>query len=110
MFADDLVLISESHTGLQNCLSELYNYCKKWGLSINTDKTKVVIFNKGGHKYKNYHFNINGDTIDIVTDYCYLGIIFSACGSFTKASKVLYDKSLRAMFTLKGDVYSDTKY
>ena len=75
MFADDLVLISESHTGLQNCLSELYNYCNKWGLSINTDKTKVVIFNKGGHKYKNYHLNINGDTIDIVTDYCYLGNI-----------------------------------
>ena len=101
MFADDLVLISETHSGLQNCLSELYNYCKKWGLIINTDKTKVVIFNKTGHKYKNFQFNINGERIDVVTEYCYLGIIFTACGSFTKANKVLYEKSLRAMFMLK---------
>ena len=101
MFADDLVLISETHSGLQNCLHELYNYCKKWGLIINTDKTKVVIFNKTGHRYKNFQFNINGEKIDVVTEYCYLGIIFTACGSFTKANKVLYEKSLRAMFMLK---------
>ena len=49
MFADDLVLISETAEGLQNCLNALQNYCDKWCLSINTDKTKVMIFNKGGH-------------------------------------------------------------
>ena len=101
MFADDLVLISESHTGLQNCLSELQKYCEKWGLTINTDKTKVVIFNKGGNKYSTYSFNINGINIEIVQQYCYLGIAFSASGTFVNACKILYDKSLKALFMLK---------
>ena len=45
-FADDLVIFSESPTGLQNSLNKLEKYCKNWGLAINTNKTKIVIFNK----------------------------------------------------------------
>ena len=44
--ADDLVLISESKEGLQQHLNVLEKNCKDWKLSVNTDKTKVVIFNK----------------------------------------------------------------
>ena len=35
LYADDLVLISESPVGLQNCLNKLYDYSKTWKLSIN---------------------------------------------------------------------------
>ena len=31
-WADDLVLMSTSQKGLQNCLNHLYNYCTKWGI------------------------------------------------------------------------------
>ena len=47
-WADDLVLISESKEGLQQHLNVLEKYCKDWKLSVNTDKTQVVIFNKKG--------------------------------------------------------------
>ena len=85
MFADDLVLISQSAEGLQNCLNKLQSYCDKWCLTVNTDKTKVVIFNKGGHKISKYRFVLNNSTIEIVQKYCYLGIIFSSTGSFSNA-------------------------
>ena len=39
--------------------------------------------------------------IDVVDKYCYLGIIFSACGSFKKACDALYDKALKAFYKFK---------
>ena len=82
MFADDLVLVSQSADGLQTCLTNLESYCNKWCLTVNTDKTKIIIFNKGGHKISRFTFKINDSNIDVVQKYCYLGIIFSSTGSF----------------------------
>jgi len=48
LFADDAVLVSESKDGLQNSLNSLYSYCQKWNLTVNIEKTKVMIFRKGG--------------------------------------------------------------
>ena len=50
MYADDLVLISESSNGLQNCLNKLYNYTTKWGLKVNLKKTKILTFQKSKKK------------------------------------------------------------
>ena len=46
MYADDMLILSKSRAGLQRSLNILDVYCKKWKLAINTDKTKVMIFNK----------------------------------------------------------------
>ena len=43
-FADDLVILSSTHKGLQNSLNKLETYCYDWQLAINTAKTKVMIF------------------------------------------------------------------
>ena len=101
MFADDLVILSESAKGLQNALDKLNDYCTKWGLTVNTSKTKVIIFNKGGHKYPSLKFNLNGANVDIVQSYCYLGIIFSSCGSFNRACDALMNKALKAFYKFK---------
>ena len=45
MYADDLILLSETPSGFQNCLDKLSIYCDKWGLEINVKKSKVLIFN-----------------------------------------------------------------
>ena len=46
LFADDAVLFSETREGLQNELNNLKSYCKKWNLTVNVEKTKIVIFRK----------------------------------------------------------------
>ena len=101
MFADDLVLISDSATGLQKCLTNLQHYCDKWCLKINIDKTKVLIFNKGGHKISRFQFEIYNIRIEIVQKYCYLGIVFSSSGTFKNACNLLYDKALKAFYMFK---------
>ena len=39
LYADDLVLISESPDGLQHCLDGLQNYSSEWRLAVNFQKT-----------------------------------------------------------------------
>jgi hypothetical protein len=43
LYADDLVLISQSESGLQESLSKLEYYVKRWRLKINLKKCKVLI-------------------------------------------------------------------
>ena len=109
-FADDLVLLSESPSGLQNCLDKLEKYCTDWGLKVNLSKTNVVVFNKSfTKKIKTLNFSINGQPIEMTKSYCYLGIDISSTGSFSKALDSLYKKSLRSLFSLYSslNIYSD---
>ena len=68
MYADDVILISQSESGLQNCLNKLEKYCELWCLDINIDKTKSIVFNKSG-KLLPYSFHINGNCIENVKTY-----------------------------------------
>ena len=38
-YADDIVILSESETGLQNGLDLLECYCDRWKLQVNISKT-----------------------------------------------------------------------
>ena len=40
LYADDLVLMSTSEEALQRNIDRVHEYCKPWGLAINTDKSK----------------------------------------------------------------------
>ena len=95
LYADDFVLVSHSAKGLQKALSILAKYCNDWMLSINPKKTKVVIFQKKCRKstLDKYYFQINDDKIDIVNNYTYLGINFSANGNFRDYKTNLKDKT-----------------
>ena len=95
MYADDLVLVSHSAKSLQKALSILTKYCDDRMLSVNPKKTKLLIFQKKCRKstYDKYYFQINDDKIDIVNNYTYLGINFSANGSFRNCKTNLKDKT-----------------
>ena len=99
LFADDLVLLANSESGLQNAMDRLDEFCKTWDLKINIEKTKVVIFNKPRTQHVPI-FQIGNSTIDSDTHYKYLGIILSANGSFKPAITTLANQSSKALFTL----------
>ena len=46
LYADDLLLISNSAEGLQQSLDRLSKYCQDWFLKINPNKTKVLYFRR----------------------------------------------------------------
>ena len=49
MFADDIVLTSDTVNGLQNQLNIIFQASKDLGLSLNLEKSKVIVFRNGGH-------------------------------------------------------------
>ena len=100
LYADDLVLLSESESGLQSCLDKLNLYSKKWKLDINANKTKIMIFSKGKRK-SNKIFHIDGLKLDITERYKYLGYEISFNGNLIQTAEALYEKSLKALFSLK---------
>ena len=83
LYADDTIIMAESPEELQNAMNAVYEYCDLWKLTVNTSKTKVVIFSRG--KVRNIPTFIFGkDNLEIVDDYTYLGIIFNFNGKFKK--------------------------
>ena len=56
-WADDLVIVSKSALGLQNCLNKLYLYCQKWGLNLNTQKTKCIEFLEGAKSKNSFYYH-----------------------------------------------------
>lgn len=100
LYADDVVLISETASGLQNCLSKLSTFCDEWGLEVNIKKTKSLVFNKSG-RLDNTNFTYRDLSIEKCRNYKYLGVLFSISGNFTEAKEDLYKRGLKAFFKFK---------
>ena len=103
-WADDLIALALDHNSLQKQLDIIENYCNRWGLEINVDKTKFMVLNSTNRQ--NYSQNdpsptLNGQQIERVTSYCYLGIVISCNGNFKNAVDSLYIKDLSASFSLR---------
>ena len=92
LFADDIVLMSDSPRGLQTQLNLLNSACKTLSLKINTDKTKVMVFRKGGFLGKYEKWNLDGNDLEVVNEYNYLGFTFTTKMSVTKGVDVLASK------------------
>ena len=100
LYADDIVIFAESADDLQNGLDILYDYCQKWKLKVNTDKSKVMIFKKGGQLRRNLSFKYGNHELEIVSKYTYLGIVFTTGGSFKTAQSTLSGQAQKAIFIL----------
>lgn len=93
MFADDIILMSDSVGGLQNQLNVLYNMSRKLSLVVNLDKSDIVVFRNGGHVAESERWVYGASGMKVVNVYKYLGIFLSTRLSF---SHTLQDFATRA--------------
>ena len=100
MWADDIILLSETKEGLQTCLDNLDSYCRKWRLEVNQKKTKIMVFKEKGVKVKNETFHLDNYPLTATGEYTYLGISINTCGSLRKGIGNLIDKARRAWFAV----------
>ena len=105
LYADDLILISKSPEGLQNCLNHLDEYCQLWDLNVNIAKSKTMIFNSSGRVLQNHTFLYRKKELELVQSFTYLGITFSSSASFKKAYQTLGDKACKAMHPLVDAIF-----
>ena len=100
MYADDLILLSETKDGLQSCLNKLKEYSLKWNLKINLKKTQVIIFQNGGYRGILPTFKFGESELKLVKEYNYLGTVISNTGNFQLNENILKKKGLRASYLL----------
>jgi hypothetical protein len=99
LWADDLILLALDANSLQKQLDE---FASKWELSINIDKTKIMVFNSSSRLLKcSYGFKLGNLDISPTKSYRYLFIQFSLNGSFNCAMNELRKKALRAFFSIR---------
>ena len=105
LYADDLVLISESEDDLQRMFNALHEWCAKWRMRINVSKSKVVHHRIKGHKETQFKFKLGDCNIDTVDRYKYLGVVLDSSLDFGVTAAVLAESAGRAL----GTIYSKFK-
>ena len=100
LYADDIVIFAASAQELQNNLNLLSEYCHRNRLKVNTSKTKIMVFRRGGILPRDMKFYYNNVELSIVNHFSYLGIVFSTGGSFSECHKTLAGQARKAIFTL----------
>lgn len=96
LFVDNMAILGKSPSELQRHLDVLYTYCESWGLTVNTSKTKVMVFRKRGRLQPTEHWTYNGQIIEVVNDFNYLGTVFNYTGNFNLNQEYLVGKALKA--------------
>ena len=105
-WADDLILLSESAKGLQKCLDRLERYCFKWGLNINNEKNKCMIFTKIISQNKDHVFFYKNEKLDIVNEYTYLGFKIKSNNRIKSVMQDRIEKASRVANVLRKCLYT----
>ena len=100
IWADDLLILSESEDGLNNMLKNLEKYTKDNMIYVNLKKTKCMIFNKTGRLMRR-NFWFENKKVEVVREYKYLGFLITPSLNLTSALVDLKDRGLRAYGALK---------
>ena len=84
LYADDLAPISDTVFGLQRQLNILADYCGAWGLTVNIEKTNIIVFRRDDclKRYEKWYYL--GEQIYTVNTFKYLGVTSNSSGPWWK--------------------------
>jgi len=77
-----VAIVGKTPLDIQNQLDRLLEYCNAWGLSVNTAKTKIMVFRKRGGLLTTERWTYNSQHIDVVNEFNYLGTVLSYPANF----------------------------
>jgi exonuclease III len=92
LFADDIVLISDSQTGLQQMMNIVHAFFHKWRLEENLAKSHVLQVCGNSKQLRSFNYQFNGKVVDIVHEYRYLGVLIHDTLSWDRHVEVLVNK------------------
>lgn len=111
LYADDIVLMCDSPAELQEMITIVDRFCAKWRLSLNTDKSKVMIVTPPRTNLvseeneealdETPRWLFRGQELEIVTKYKYLGVWFTNNLSWTAHVSYIRDKARRKLYPLR---------
>lgn len=85
-YADDLALMSSTKEGLQTMLDSLAAYSRRKGLTVNEQKSKIVVFNSHTSDPQP-PFMYRNTALEQLHEFKYLGVVFNQDGSMQHADR-----------------------
>ena len=98
VYADDVVLLSWSPSGLQLLLDSMNGFCLGLGLVISPTKTEVVVFNGPGTPGS---WHVGSQILPQSSSFKYLGLVFHESGGLSPALKRLAQNAVGARAQLQ---------
>lgn len=83
-YADDLLLFGETEEDLQNSVNDLNGACMNFGMTISSSKTQVMHI---GKVRKSFQCKQNECVLEQVSEFKYLGYIFSEDGKYNSTEE-----------------------
>ena len=116
LYADDAVVIAPDEDRLQKLIDVIDTWCKRWGMSLNINKTKVVHFRRKvrGVARSTTTFMLGREEIAYTDQYKYLGLILSEHLEWDLALQEIVKKANRALALLNhraracGELHTNT--
>ena len=80
---------------MRKIIKALYEYCRLNEMEVNDSKTRVILFQKGGHGHKKKHapFIFGEKTILYVKEYIYLGVNITQTALYAEATEQYLKKA-----------------
>ena len=97
-YAADTVILAENECDLQTALDSVHEYCTKFKLIVNTNKTKIICSSEKVRRFTTFKYGC--DIIEVVSDYVYLGVKMNFNNTFAKATKKQLDQGRRVQFSM----------
>ena len=104
LYADDIVLLAECEIDLQIMLDIVTDWCSKWRLNVNKDKTQIVHFRKPSVKRSSFNFKLGSTDLHYTQNYKYLGLTLDEHLTFKEGIRVLNDSAGRALGSILNKV------
>ncbi len=100
LFADDIAILARNEKDMQRMLEQVNQWCQKWRLSINQDKSKVIHFRFKGKMQSAFQFNCGELNLDYTSKYKYLGMWMDEHQDFNEHIKAVSKSASRALGAL----------
>jgi len=103
-YADDVILMATSPSGLQRQLDTLQRFCELFGMKVNVAKTEVIIFRRSASlpaEARGVVWRVEGQNIRVVDETTYLGNQFHAYKIRKPWATDLMSKATKACMALK---------
>ena len=107
LYADDADLVTHSPEDLQDVMDRFSNACTSFGLTISTEKTKVMYTSVPGEPALEHDIFVYGECLEVVKDFPYLGSKLSDDGSLDAEIKQRISKASSSFGRLEDRVWSD---
>ena len=106
LFADDVALMSDTIAGLQKQLDVLFECCQQLDLTVNLDKSNIVVFRNGGHLALREQWFFGNGALTVVNAYKYLGVILSTRLSFSHTLDDLAKRAKKGVIAILKTLWS----